>query len=157
MKLSAKLLCSALLLIASAPGSAQAGPDRVSILGGSYHVDAKIAFEQVNPGLFVTWEDRWMGLDYSVGLYRNSFGKASVAASAALPVVRWDEGELSLFAGAALYPGDGRFFAVHAGDVVPIGGLQVRHRNLFMQVIPSDGVYTDAIVSAGITFNLHKD
>lgn len=135
------------------PGAAVADLDRVSILAGSHHVDAKLRFEESNPGVFLTFEGET--LDWSIGAYRNSFGKASVAVTAALPVLEWDQGELSVFVGLAHYPGDGRYFAVHLGDVVPIGGLQVRHNQMFLQVIPSDGYTTDAIVSFGLTFDVN--
>lgn len=129
---------------------AQAGPDRVSVLFGSHHVNASRSFEEVNPGVFVTWENP--RLHWTVGAYRNSYGRASVSATVALPVLRWREGEASLFAGAALYPKDGRTFGVHVGDVVPLAGVQVRHQNMFMQVIPLDGNLADAVVSVGVTF-----
>lgn len=129
-----------------------AGPDRVSFLIGSHHVNAQQSFDEVNPGVFVTWENP--RLHWTVGAYRNSYGRASISATAGLPVLRWQEGEASLFVGAALYPKDGRTFAAHVGDVVPIGGLQVRHRNVFMQLIPLDGNLADAVVTVGVTFGL---
>lgn len=138
------------MLLLGAPASADI--DRVSILAGSHHADAKLQFNEFNPGVFLTFEGDTV--DWSVGAYKNSFGKNSVAATVAIPVIEWDHGEASVFAGLAYYPGDGRYFAVHAGDVVPIGGLQVRHENLFLQVIPSDGEITDAIVSFGVTFEV---
>lgn len=140
-----KTLTVAVALMAT---PALAAPDRVSILLGSNHVGATDRFEEVNPGVFLTWD--WL----TVGAYRNSYGKASVAVTGALPLIKWKTGELSAFAGVALYPGDGRRFAVHAGDVVPVGGLQLRQGNMFMQVIPSDGKAVDAIVSFGMTFDL---
>lgn len=129
-----------------------ADPDRLSILLGSAHIGGA-GFDGRNPGLALTWEDV-DGLDLSVAAYRNSFGRGSIAATAALPVITWAEGEAAVFAGLALYPGDGRRFRVHAGDVVPIGGLQLRHRNLFLQLMPSDGRVVDAVVSMGLTFDL---
>lgn len=134
--------------------SAHADPDRVSILIGSSHLNAKMEFEESNPGVFLTWEGR--RVDLTVGAYRNSYGKASVAATASVPVLRWGKGEASVFAGLALYPGDGRKFAAHVGDIVPLVGLQVRHGNAFAQIIPSDGYVVDAIVSFGLTFELEK-
>lgn len=142
-----KTLTVAVALMAT---PALAAPDRVSILLGSNHVGATDHFEEVNPGVFLTWD--WL----TVGAYRNSYGKASVAVTGALPLIKWKTGELSAFAGVALYPGDGRRFAVHAGDVVPVGGLQLRQGNMFMQVIPSDGKAVDAIVSFGMTFDLNN-
>lgn len=132
---------------------ADAGPDRVSLLLGSDHIGGS-GFDGRNPGIFLTWEDRGPGLDLSVGVYRNSYGRGSLAATLALPVARWRDGSVSIFAGAALYPGHGRHFRMHAGDVVPIGGLQVQHRNAFLQIMPSDGGAVDAVIAMGLTFSL---
>lgn len=140
---------AALLTVASL-SSAQADPDRISVLLGSYHIDAKLPFESRNPGMFLTWEDR-SGLDWSLGAYRNSYGSASVAATVALPILTRRNAQLSIFAGVALYPGDGRNFAAHWGDLVPLAGVQLRTGHVFLQVIPSDGAATDAIVSFGFT------
>lgn len=131
--------------------SSLAGPDRVSILTGSHHIGAAVSFEEVNPGVFITWEDRAAGLDYSLGAFRNSYGRGSVAALAALPVVSWRSGEVALFGGAALYPRDGRTFRAHLGDVVPVGGVQIRQGNSFVQIMPGDGRVADAVVSFGFT------
>ena len=131
---------------------AQAGPDRLSVLIGSKHINASYDFEEANPGLFVTWENQ--RLDWTLGAYRNSYGRMSVSAIVGLPVVRWRDGDVSLFIGVALYPKDGRNFAVHAGDLVPIGGVQIRHRNVFIQVVPLDGNLADAVVAFGVTFPL---
>ena len=139
------------LLLLTAP--AHADPDRLSLLIGSAHVGG-VGFDGRNPGIFATWEDRALGLDYSLGAYRNSYGRASVVATAALPVIDWRDGALSVFAGAAFYPGDGRRFAVHLGDVVPIGGVQIRHHNMFLQIMPSDGAAVDAVIAGGITWEI---
>lgn len=64
------------------------------------------------------------GLELSVGAYRNSYGRGSLAATVALPVARWRDGEVSIFAGAALYPQDGRQFRAHLGDLVPMAGCR---------------------------------
>ncbi len=145
-----KKLMLGTMLFAATP--AYADPDRVSIIFGSYHLNSSYDFEEVNPGIFLTWEQRTF--DYSVGIYNNSYGRESIAATASLPVVEWETGEISVFFGAALYPEDGRRFAVHVGDVVPVGGIQVRQGNLFGQLIPSDGAATSAILSLGATFPL---
>jgi len=133
------------LAVLAAPAAAQ---DRVSILLGSHHVDAAYDFEETNPGLFLTWDQ------VTLGTYVNSYGRTSVAATYALPLAAGQDWAVDLFAGAALYPENGRDFAVHLGDVVPIGGLQGRYRNLFVQIMPSDGKATDAIVAFGVTFSL---
>lgn len=132
---------------------AQAGPDRISILLGSEHVGAEPSlFEETNPGIFLTWEHQH--LDASIGTYRNSYGKTSIAAVLDYPIYRADEFRFSAFAGLAYYPDNGRKFAVSIGDVVPLAGLQTRYKNAFLQVIPQDGRYVDAIVSFGVTFEL---
>lgn len=136
------------LLLLAAPASAE--PDRISYLLGSNHIGAKMPFEEINPGVFLTWEGA--RLDWTAGAYRNSFGNLSASVTASLPLIRWDNGDLAAFAGIALYPGDGRSFAVHAGDLVPVGGLQLRQGHAFVQVIPSDGRTVDAIVTFGLTF-----
>ncbi len=136
-------------LLASLATPAAAEPDRVSILLGSAHPGTARSFEQVNPGVFLTWEDRALGLDYSVGAYRNSFGRASIAATAALPMIDRGQFQLALFGGVAVYPGNGDDFAIHAGDVVPIAGIQARVGHGFVQVMPGDDM---AVVAFGLTF-----
>lgn len=134
--------------------SLASGPDRVSVMLGSYHVSASVPFDQSNPGVFLTWEDRMAGLDYTLGAYRNSFGRTSVAGIATLPV--WERGRthVGVFAGIAHYPEDGRTHRFHAGDFIPMAGLQIRHGNIFTQIIPSDGRAARAVVSIGMTFKL---
>lgn len=131
-----------------------AGPDRISVLIGSRHFGGA-GFDDRTPGLFLTWESRG-GLDLSLGAYRNSYGRASIAATAGLPLARWDHGQISAFIGAAHYPGHGRNFRAHLGDVVPIGGLQLRHRNWFAQIMPSDGRPVRAVLSFGYSYSLGR-
>lgn len=164
---------TALLLSCMLAGPAHADwqPDRVSVLMGTHH-----AFEipmtaaltgdhdwtEVNPGVFLTWEgkhDAPLGaLDWSVGAYRNSFGDLSIAAVASLDLIEWEArggGALGVFAGLAHYPDTGQHFAVHWGDVVPLGGVQLRQGNLFVQVLPGKFEPLSPIVSFGLTFDLN--
>jgi hypothetical protein len=141
---------SLFICLLALPSAAQ---DRVSVLIGSHHAGASQPFEGRNPGLILTWEDRG-GLDLSVAAYRNSYGRTSVAALAGLPVAHWRGGAASVVAGLAWYPQDGRTFTVHAGDVVPLIGLQLRHRHAFLLILPGDGKAADAVIAAGITFRL---
>lgn len=135
-----------LLALIAGPCAAQ---DRVSLLVGSHHASADSDFEENNPGLFLTW-DR-----FTVGAYTNSYSRTSIAATYALPLWHGEEWSVDLFAGVAHYPINGREFAIHAGDWVPIGGLQARYRQLFVQVMPSDGKAADAIFTFGMTFATH--
>ena len=134
---------------------AQAGPDWVSVLIGSKHVNANRSFEEVNPGVFATWVNP--RLHWTLGAYRNSYGRGSVSATVAAPVLRWDDGEASLFVGAALYPKDGRKFAAHIGDVVAIGGVQLRHKKVFMQALPLGGDWDKPVFSFGLTFPTNQN
>lgn len=128
-------------------------PDRVSILLGSYHANPQSDFNEFNPGVFLTWEGETFHT--SVGVYENSFNHTSVALTTYVPLIEWDDGNAGPFGGLALYPETGRIQQVHVGDVIPVGGLQVRHGNAFMQVIPTFGFGADAIVSFGATFSLN--
>jgi hypothetical protein len=139
----------ALVLLVS-PAEAQ---DRLSLILGSRHLGG-FGFDGRNPGLFLTWDRA--GMEWSIGAYRNSYGRGSLAATVGLPVVRWNRGAASLFFGLAWYPKDGHRFRAHAGDIVPIGGLQVRRGAWFIQVMPSDGRPVRAILTTGLTFPLDQ-
>lgn len=140
-----------ILALAVMTTSVSADPDRISILLGSKHLGGE-GFNESNLGVFLTWEKPRVA--YSTGVFHNSFGRPSIAATVDVPVIRWDGGQASLFGGVAYYPEDGRNFRYHVGDLVPIGGVQVRHGNAFAQIIPSDGRAVDAIVSFGFTTSL---
>lgn len=141
-------------LVLSTANMSPALADRVSLLLGSYHFDAS-GFEEFNPGVFYTWEHSRVG--YSVGGFRNSYGRGAVAGTVSLPFFRWDSGEFSIFAGAAYYPEDGsRIASQITGDVIAIGGLQLRQGYTFFQLIPLDDRGADAVLSYGLTFPVKK-
>ena len=129
-----------------------AAQDRVSILLGSHHVNAKTNFEEFNPGAFITWEGET--LDWTVGGFRNSYGGGSAAVTVGYPVLRRPWGQVALMGGLAIYPNEGNRFKYHAGDVIPLVGVRARVGNGFVQVFPSDGKTTDAIISFGLTFDV---
>jgi len=143
------------LIVALRATTATAGPDQVSVMLGSHHVGAS-GFEEVNPGLFLTWTGAAFSgrADLSVGGYRNSYGDGSLAASVALPLVRRAAWDIALFGALAWYPGNGHRFEVSAGDLVPVAGLQSRAGPAFVQVIPGGGRSVDATVTFGLTFAL---
>ncbi|WP_272006358.1 hypothetical protein [Roseovarius sp. ZX-A-9] len=136
-------------LWAGLPANAQ---DRVSILLGSHHVNAPSSYEEFNPGAFLTWEQE--RFDWTVGGFRNSYGKGAVAAMVGMPIYERGVAQIALTGGLALYPGDGSRFDVHAGDVIPLAGVRARYGNAFMQVFPGDGSSMDAILSFGLSFGL---
>ena len=134
-----------------AAGPASAGPDRVAIHLGSHHAGATFAFEEVNPGVFLSW-DRPNDVTLSVGAFRNSYGRGSVAATAAKTIFRKKHTALAVFAGLAYYPGNGDDIRHAIGDIVPLAGLQLHYRRVFVNVMPGDGDTVDAIYSFGFTF-----
>lgn len=138
------------LLLLAAPAHAQ---DRMSVLVGSTHIGGS-GYDGRNPGLFLSWDRA--GLEWSLGAFRNSYGRGSVAATIGLPVARWARGQASLFAGVAWYPKDGRRFRANLGEVVPVGGVQIRQGSWFVQIMPSDGRPVRAILSTGLTFPIHR-
>jgi hypothetical protein len=148
-----------------------AGPDRYSLLLTSKHlgvgdeihayrfedikqtlyVREKMRFNEFNPGLFLTYEKD--GYDLTIGTFYNSYETISLSAFAAVPFYRTEDVSIDLFGGLAWYPSTGLTFPVTlADDVIPLAGLQGRYKNLFVQVIPSDGVAADVIVTAGVTY-----
>lgn len=106
----------------------------------------------MNPGVFLTW--RGQTFDTSVGVFRNSYGRAAIAATAAYPFYEVDWVRLSAFAGAAYYREDGRRFRVHAGDFIPLAGLQAEVGPTFFQIIPGDGEEADFLFTFGLTIPL---
>lgn len=137
------------------PLQSWADPDSVAVLLGSYHVNGS-GFEEFNPGVFVNWHGAAFGgrVDLGFGGFRNSYDGFSAAVTSAYPLVRTQDWGLDLFAALAWYPGDGARFAHAIGDFVPIAGLQMRYRQVFVQAIPAGGDSVDATLSYGLVFEL---
>lgn len=130
--------------------SLHAGPDRFSVLLGSKHIGGT-GFNEFNPGFFATWERERTAL--SLGIYLNSYERVSIAATSYLPLKQWKTGDAGLFAGLAHYPTDGRNFKTHlGGDVVFIGGAQLRQGHAFVQFTPMNADSADGLISFGLTF-----
>jgi hypothetical protein len=130
-------------------------PDRISILMGSYHADATLDFEQTNPGLFLDWDNPF-GTTVTVGVYRNSYGRRSLALSASRTIFQRGRASLDGFVGLAHYPGEGHKVPIAIGDVVPIAGLKLRYGKAFALMIPGDGKTTDAIFAYGLSVDLGR-
>lgn len=145
-------LCMALGVAPAAAGPNLFSPDRFSVMLGSKHIGAG-GFNEVNPGLFASWEQGRIG--YSLGAYLNSYDRGSIAAAAHLGLFEWQNGALSAFGGVAWYPKDGhRFQTQIGGDVVGIGGLEVRHGHMFMQFLPTDAGGASGLVTFGLTWTV---
>jgi hypothetical protein len=143
---------TALTLLAVLPTTVLAGPDRLSVLLGSNHINATEDFQEFNPGVFLTWE---RNLNYSIGAYYNSYERVSVLASIGYDYEIARDFDVGIFGALALYPGDGDRFRHSAGDVVPLVGLQARYKNVFVQFIPADGDSLDSLFTFGLTFELN--
>lgn len=129
-----------------------AGPDRFSVLLGSHHINGT-GFNEVNPGLFATWERERTAL--SLGVFINSYERVSIAATSYLPLKTWKTGDAGVFAGLAHYPTNGRDFKTHlGGDVVFLGGLQLRQGYGFVQVVPMNADSAEGLISFGLTFDV---
>lgn len=144
---------AAIALLVAGSALADGGPDRVSVLLGSYHASPGQEFEEFNPGVFLTWNGDG-AVDTTAGLFRNSYGRLAPSVTFALPFYEREHIELAGFLGAAYYPDDGRRFRYHLGDVIPLGGLQARLGPAFFQVIPGDGDEADAVFTFGVTMPL---
>lgn len=149
MKISVGCLTAALAM--TMPTASFSNPDRVSFLLGSHHVNASRDFQEINPGVILTWERQF---NYSIGLYYNSYEEISPLVSVGYD---WDiakDFDIGAFFAVAVYPGDGDEFNHSLGDVVPLVGLQARYKNAFVQFIPADGDSLDALFTFGLTFEL---
>lgn len=130
-------------------------PDRVSIPTASFHYgdwgdENSDDFNETNPGLILTWEERALGLNYSLGAYRDSYSDTTVYASASRMWAITPE----LHGGVVLAyrNSDGAGFTGFAPS------LHFTYRNIFIDVSNSirDGnIY--GVIGVGITFPLHPD
>jgi hypothetical protein len=136
------------LCLAATPAAAD--PDRWYVMLGSHHVNTQAGyqpFEESNPGLFALWKGQ--RFDTIAGIYRNSFGRMSASVAASKTIIDTHHADLSVFAGAALYPGNGENFLIHAGDVVPIVGVNIQIDRTLITILPGDGKSHDAVVALG--------
>lgn len=150
--------------LATSAHSEGAAPDRLYVPLASYHfnIDPPAAsgmssWNEFNPGLIVTWEERLWTLDYSAGLFLNSYEDISPMVSVGK---LWDVGQVQLGATVifADYGDDARHFdnTLGSSDIVFLPAFQVNYRNVFAQIIPapqSNGD-TGAVFTAGLTFAL---
>lgn len=146
-----RTLFALLSLVTLSATAGVADPDRAWISLGSAHISDK-DFEQINPGLFLTWEGEHLG--YTVGAFRNSYGGFSTAATVGAPLIYKDDFELSLFTGLATYPGYADRFRFSQGDIVAIAGASLRYKNVFTQLFPGNGNSVKLTASFGVTFDL---
>lgn len=127
-------------------------PERVSVPLISFHYgdwgdEDKDSFNEFNPGLILTWENRALGLDYSLGAYRDSY---SATTSYAGISYMW-EIQSDFHAGISLSyrNSDGDGFT----GFVP--SLQVSYRNSFATISNGfDNGDSYGVISFGYSFAL---
>ena len=128
----------------------QAGPDSYALLLGSKHLGSS-EFNEVNPGLFATWERKHSAL--SLGAYLNSHKRLSISATSYRPLARWRTGTAGLFGGIALYPENGRSLKTRlVGDVIFLGGVQITQGAFFAQIVPLTDRDSKGLLAFGLTF-----
>jgi hypothetical protein len=126
-------------------------PDRISILMGSEHTGVPGGvFSEVNPGVLLTWEGD--AVDWTAGVFRNSYGDWSPAVFASFGLAEWEGGEVAALAGLARYEHMTAYVGV---PVAPMVGLHLRHGNAFLNVMPM-GKDVPLVISGGVTFELAK-
>ena len=148
----ALLVTGLALTPAAARAHCDGHPDRFSALLGSHHLHAIAPLNERNPGAFLTWECG--PVEVTAGAYENSYENVSVAATVMYPVVEIPWLEMGPFAGVARYPEYADWQAVYYDDFVPIGGVQARVLNVFVQIMPGDQETVTAVVAAGLTIQI---
>ena len=129
------------LLLASeiSAQSLRTAPDRVHILLGTYHaVPARtsFAYEETNPGLILTWDQAWRGLDVSAGLFENSFSDTSPLLAIGKTWTLEHEIQGRALVALARYEEEDPIFQPLRNGWVLIPSLQISYRQVFAQVTP---------------------
>lgn len=151
------------LFMTSAASADGLRPDRLYIPLASYHYNltppnpGQTSWNEFNPGLVLTWEERFATLDYSAGAFLNSYEEVSAMVSVGK---FWDVGAVALggVVTFADYGDNSRHFDVTMGDTdfVVLPAIQMNYRNMFVQLVPAPQFHGEngAVFSAGATFAL---
>lgn len=134
-------------------------PDRIYVALTTYHagIDPNLVglehFNEFNPGLAVVWEKRALGLDYGIGLFKNSFGDPSAFLSIGYMHQIKDDLEVGAVLNIADYGSASQFIQTRIGNtsLIAIPAAQVRFKNTFIQIIPET---KGAIAMFGLTFSI---
>lgn len=138
-------------------------PNRLYIPLASYHhkVDSQsfglVSWNESNPGMVFSWEDRLAGLDFSAGLFKNSYSDWSTYISMSK---LWDIQEnisIGAFISLADYHEKSTYFDYKIGDYAVIVGAQVNIESIFFQIQPvpvDSGI--GAVLASGLHFQLSQ-
>ena len=117
-------------------------PDRVYVSMASKHVnltpDPGTEYNEINPGLILSWNNRKYGLNYWFGGIRNSFSTISPYAAAAKMWPLGSDIKLGIFGSIAGYYSNGSISTkIGNSGYVFLGGFQFEYRNIFIQLQPT--------------------
>ena len=117
-------------------------PDRVYVSMASKHVnltpDPETEYNEINPGLILSWDERKYGLNYWFGGIRNSFSTISPYAAAAKMWPLGSDIKLGIFGSIAGYYSNGSISTkIGNSEYVFLGGFQFECRNIFIQLQPT--------------------
>ena len=117
-------------------------PDRVYVSIASKHVnlvpDPGTKYNEINPGLILSWNKRKYGLNYWFGGIQNSFSTISPYAAAAKMWPLSSDIKLGIFGSIAGYYSNGSISTkIGNSGYVFLGGFQFEYRNIFIQLQPT--------------------
>lgn len=137
----AALFGGVMSILATMASGQDAYPDRAYIPIGSSHaaLDAEKYgtedFEEFNPGLVLSWEDRLFYLDYGAGVFRNSYGNTALTAMVQKSWDVSDDVTVALNVQFSDYGDNARFLPIDISDRVGvIPAAMVRYKNVFLQL-----------------------
>lgn len=160
-----RTLALGMILTAGSSLAAQAEglmPDRVYVPLKSFHVGVDASdhdqdkWNEFNPGLIGSWENRGLGLTYNFGAFVNSHSDLSTHISVSKVFDITTDLSIAGFAAFADYHEHSDGFDYRIGDFIFIPGVQANYKNFFVQAfpLPTDDGY-GAVLAAGLTFRLH--
>ena len=117
-------------------------PDQVYVSIASKHInlvpDPGTKYNEINPGLILSWDNRKYGLNYWFGGIRNSFSAISPYAATAKMWKVTPNARFGIFGSIAGYYGNGSISTkIGNSGYVFLGGFQIEYKNLFFQIQPT--------------------
>lgn len=121
--------------------ASEARADYWTVSTSSYHMGTDAPLNEVNPGLFYTWEGE---LDTTAGLFKNSYGDWSPIIMVSDEIAEWDRGALSWGVGVTYYPDGVVYNDAHTwkwenkAGFKPVLNLTLQQGNYFYQAMAGE-------------------
>jgi len=117
-------------------------PDKIYVSVASKHVnltaDPGTKYNEINPGLILSWENRKYGVSYWAGGIYNSFSAISPYFAVAKLWSISPDLELGVFGSIAGYYSNGSISTkIGNSGYVFLGGFQLEYRKIFIQLQPT--------------------